>query len=359
MMLSKPIPYTASIEERAQDEDNTIEKLQRAAHQIQTTMEANHGVRLRGAHAKGQALLKARLTVLGDLPPELAQGLFAAPGIYNAVMRFSTAPGDILHDGISGPRGLALKILDVDGKRLPDTPQEDGQDFLLVNGPVFPNASPKRFLKGFQALAKTTDKAPRAKRALSATLQTVEAALEAIGLESTLVQTLGGAPDTQPLGDIFFTQVPYRYGDYVAKLSVAPVSPHLTALADEKVDTGGRPDAIREDINAVVTQHGGTWELRVQLRTDADTMPIEDPTVEWDETKSPFAAVARLEAAPQTGWDYARDEEWQADLAFSPWHGLEAHRPLGGIGRARKAVYERSQAFRSAENQCPMHSVPR
>jgi hypothetical protein len=41
-------------------------------------------------------------------------------------------------------------------------------------------------------------------------------------------------------------------------------------------------------------------------------------------------------------------------MAFSPWHGLAAHRPLGSIMRMRKAAYEMSAEFRSTHNHCPM-----
>ncbi|AXB75977.1 catalase family protein [Novosphingobium sp. P6W] len=351
-----PVRYSSSVESLAPDEEETVAKLKDAVDEIQHTMDEHHGARLRGAHAKGQALLKARLTVIDNLPPSLAQGLFASAGSYDAIMRFSTAPGDILDDSVSGPRGLALKILEVEGERLPDTSSADGQDFLMVNGPIFPNATPAKFLPGFKGLAKTTDKAPGLKKLVSATLQTIEAGLESVGMPSPLVQTLGGAPNTQPLGDIFFTQVASRYGDYIAKLSLAPVSPHLTALAGTKVDAKDRPDALREDINAVIQREGGVWELRVQLCTDLEKMPVEDPTVEWDQDDSPFIAVARIEVAPQESWDDRASADLQAQLAFSPWHGLAAFQPLGGISRARKSVYEHSQAFRGATNACPMHA---
>lgn len=358
MTFPVPLRYSPSFETVEPDEQETIAQLENAADQIQHKMEVDHDVRLRGAHAKGQALLKAKLTIVDGLPEELAQGLFATTGEYDAWMRYSTAPGDLLDDSVSAPRGLALKILGVEGERLPDTPDADGQDFLMVNGPIFPNATPAKFLPGFKALAKTTDKAPGLKKIVSATLQTIESGLEAIGLPSAMVQTLGGAPNTHPLGDSFFSQVPSRFGDYIAKFSIAPISPHLVALKGEDIDIDDRPDAIREEMNAVIARQGGTWEFRVQLCTDLDAMPVEDPTVEWDQEQSPFRAVARIEVAPQVAWDDAASAPLQAELGFSPWHGLAAFQPLGGINRARKPVYERSQAFRGATNGCPMHQPP-
>jgi hypothetical protein len=34
-------------------------------------------------------------------------------------------------------------------------------------------------------------------------------------------------------------------------------------------------------------------------------------------------------------------------LSFFPWHGLEAHRPLGNVMRARRLAYPRSAAIRT------------
>jgi catalase len=49
----------------------------------------------------------------------LAQGLFQTPGRRPVVMRVSTLPGDIHDDQVSTPRGLAVKLFDVAGERLP------------------------------------------------------------------------------------------------------------------------------------------------------------------------------------------------------------------------------------------------
>ncbi len=37
-------------------------------------------------------------------------------------------------------------------------------------------------------------------------------------------------------------------------------------------------------------------------------------------------------------------------MAFSPWHGLAAHRPLGSIMRMRRMAYEMSAKFRETNN---------
>jgi hypothetical protein len=46
-------------------------------------------------------------------------------------------------------------------------------------------------------------------------------------------------------------------------------------------------------------------------------------------------------------------------MAFSPWHGITAHQPLGSIMRVRKDAYEGSKGFRGSHNGCPMHEPRR
>lgn len=53
---------------------------------METTSE-HYGHAVRSVHAKSHGILEAELTVLPDLPPELAQGMFAVPGVYQAVLR--------------------------------------------------------------------------------------------------------------------------------------------------------------------------------------------------------------------------------------------------------------------------------
>ncbi len=138
-------------------------------------------------HAKAHGVLEGTLIVDAGLPPELAQGLFAMPGEHKIYMRMSTNAGDILPDTISLPRGLALKVLDVQGERLPGA-EGTTQDFVMVNGKVFQAKDADKFLGSLRMLAKTTDRMESTKKAMSSVLRGVNTALEAVGVEST---TLG------------------------------------------------------------------------------------------------------------------------------------------------------------------------
>ena len=355
MSINAPVRYSSDVEQVQPDEQATFDDLKASFEHILDTTSRDYGHAVRAVHAKAHGIAKGRFTVHADLPPELAQGMFAHPGEYDAVIRISTNPGDLLNDAISVPRGLALKVIGVSGERLPGSEGEVVQDYIMVNGPAFAAPDAKAFAKTLSLLAKTTDKAEGGKTLLSGILRTVEGALEAVGLESSTLQQLGGAPNVHPLGETYYSQVAFRYGGHIAKFSLAPVSPALTRLTGETVDTGGRPDALREVVNAVLVSQGGTWELRVQLNRDLEAMPVEDPTVVWDEAASPFVPVATLAIPPQTAWGDGASEAIDDALAFNVWQGLADHRPLGGINRARYDTYVQSAGFRGRFNGCPVH----
>lgn len=97
---------------------------------------------------------------------------------------------------------------------------------------------------------------------------------------------------------------------------------------------------------AFFARHGAAFDVQVQLCTDLNTMPIKNASAKWDEHLSPFRSVARLTLPPQDSFSAERFRYFEQRLAFNPIHGLEAHRPLGGVNRARMAAYLQTQDFR-------------
>ncbi|NID13949.1 catalase family protein [Luteibacter yeojuensis] len=345
-----PIRFDESLERIEPDETETVEQLIETLTRInQTTLEHEKHAH-RSVHAKSHALLTGELLVPADLPRELAQGLFAREGRYPLVMRLSTVPGDLLDDSVSTPRGMALKVIGVEGERLAGSDNDVTQDFVLVNGPVFSAPNAKRFAAALKLVAATTDRAEGAKKALSAVLRGTERVIEAFGGRSATLLNLGGQPETHPLGDTYYSQAPLRFGDYVVKLSVAPRSPNLTALTDAELNVNGKPNGLREAMVNHFAAEGGEWDLRVQFCTDPESMPIEDASVAWPEEKSPYIDVARIVVPAQPAWNAARRAAIDDGMAFSPWHGLAAHRPLGSVMRARRVAYKVMAKFRAHHN---------
>jgi hypothetical protein len=351
----EPLRFEAAFEHTEKDEAETIAELKKVFVEMATTVANKEGQAHRAVHAKGQALLRGELRVLEDLPPAFAQGLFAESGRYETLIRFSSPPAEQLPDSISTPRAVALKVLGVSGERVPESAGDTTQDFLMVNGPVFPRSGPSAFLKDAKLLAATTEKAPGAKKLLPSALRGAEAVVEALGGESKKLKNMGGQPLTHPLAETYFSQAPFLYGPYMAKFSLVPVSPSLTALEEDKLDHGD--DSQREAIRNFFSASGqapAQWDVCVQLCTSIENMPIEDLSVEWDTALSPFVPVARLVVQAQSSWD-ERAEQLEKEIAFAPWHALAAHRPLGAVNRARREVMKASREFRSGFNRCPIH----
>jgi hypothetical protein len=165
-----PIPYSPSVELSEPDEAETIRELISTLLKISQITYADGHHALRSVHAKSHALLEGQLTVLPNLPPDLAQGIFEVPATFPVLMRLSSSPGDLLNDSVSTPRGLAIKVIGVHGARLPGSETDTTQDFVMINGPAFATANAKKFLGSLKLLASTTDKAPALKSALSAHL---------------------------------------------------------------------------------------------------------------------------------------------------------------------------------------------
>ncbi len=357
-MLSQPplaLPYDPSVEHLEANEAEVGRDLTDTMRKISETTLKDEGRALRSVHAKSHGIIVGELEVAADLPPVLAQGLFAKPGRYPVVMRLSTIPGDILDDSVSTPRGLGLKIVGVDGARLPGSEGDVVQDFVLVNGPAFGAPNAKAFLANLKLLAATTDKMEGVKKVVSAAmrgLQTIKLAVS--DTPNATIATLGGQPETHILGETFYSQAPLLWGDYIAKVAVAPVSPELTALTDAKLNVDGKPDGLRKAVSEFFTTHGGVWEIQAQLCTNLDDTPVENSAKVWPEDKSPYIAVGRITAKPQQTWTPARAEAVDEGYSFSPWHGLAAHRPLGSIMRVRKAAYEMGAKFRTEHGKRPV-----
>ena len=353
-MVAAPVHYSPNVEEVQSDEQETIAGLNETFDTILQTTAEDYQHAMRSVHAKSHGILEGVMTVEAGLPPELAQGLFATPGEHKVYMRMSTNAGDILPDVIGLPRGLAIKVLGVDGERLPGA-EGSTQDFVMVNGKVFQAKTADKFLGNLKMLAKTTDKMEGTKKAVSAVLSGVNTALTAVGIESTKIASLGGAPNVDPLGQTYYSVTPFRYGDYIAKFSIAPVSPSLTALEGKKIDAHDKPDAIRETVQSEMKDIDGVWEFRVQLCRDLEKQPVEDPTTEWKEDDTPFQKVATIRVQPQDSWDPQRVQAVNEGMRFGVWTGLKAHQPLGNINRARKDTYQHSAQFRAGFNKCPIH----
>ncbi len=124
------VRYSDSVESPKADEERVFDEIAASMGRIAAMINDRSRHATRSVHAKSHGLLKADFIVADGLPEHLAQGLFKRAGKYPAIVRFSTNPGDILPDSISTPRGLAVKIIGVDGEMLPEHQGEVTQDLI-------------------------------------------------------------------------------------------------------------------------------------------------------------------------------------------------------------------------------------
>ena len=351
------VPYSDSVEvvqpNEAEDTAETIAVFDK----LRTLTFEKHRHALRDAHAKSHGIVRGTLTVPEGLAPELAQGLFARPGTYDVIARFSTSPGDILADGVAAFRGLALKVLGVDGpKLLPEEADAVTQDFLFFNHPVIPTGDVKSYLAAQKRMEKLAHAPEQLQEALTATARLAGDALRAVGLADPAGVIGQAKPHTHPVGETYYTGAALRHGAYVAKLSVVPASEAARALAGQHVDTGDN-FALRDAVVAFFRAQGAEYDVQVQLCTDLETMPVEDGSVRWPEDGakggSPYRTVGRLAFPPQEAFSPARRVYADDVLTFTPFHALPAHRPLGSIMRVRRQAYETSSAYRHQMNAQP------
>ncbi len=293
-------------------------------------VQAKEGHAFRDAHRKAHGCVSAKFTVLGGLDAKVASGLFAKPGSYNAVIRYSNG-SQAVDDTKGDARGMAIKVIGVQGpKLLEDEASATTQDFLLMNSTQFFVKNAKDYVAFQQATTGGTF-------ALLGWLAT-----HAFN-EGAILLKIQGQKVTNPLNVRYFSPVPIKLGNQQVKLSATPCA----GGAFKDAATG--VDLLRENMQTSLNQGSACFEFAVQLRTDPAKMPIEDGTTEWKESASPFIKVARIDIPSQQ----AEQGEACEVRSFTPWHSLPEHRPLGGIQRTRKAVYQEISALRHQLNGQP------
>ena len=347
------VRYSDSIEVPQQDEAENSRKIVESMGRMNQHYFDKQRHAHRDAHAKSHGVLVGTLTVHEGLPAHLRQGLFAEPRTYPVVVRLSSAPGSNDSDRIPSQRGLAIKVMGVEGpKVLPEHRAETTQDLLMVNLPAIPFGEVASYLKAQQFSEATKDSSELRKRAMGLAARGASRVLDLVGAKNETLRALG-TRNTHILGQTFHTMAALRYGDYVAKISAEPRSEELRRFIGQTIEGDPRTSALRERVVEFFQEHSAEWTIRAQLCTDLERMPVEDASVRWPEELSPQQPVATLHLPRQEAYSPARRVYGDDVLSFNPWHCLEAHRPLGSIMRVRRLAYEASSRFRHEMNAQP------
>ena len=347
------VAYSSDLERPRPDEDEDIAKIVKVLHGNNERAFKKYKHAIRDAHAKSHGVLGGELTVYPDLPDHLRQGLFATPGAtYPVIARLSSTAGIIRSDQVPGVRAIAIKVLGVHGPRALPQDQATTQDFVFVNKAEFPFADAhdysKKGMLSAWLLARTPDTALRLTGGLMGRAARV---LSLVGASLPSTVKLFTEPNTHILAQTFNTAAPLRYGDYVAKISVAPLSTSVKELRLQQVRRDAGPDAQRDMVVDFFRSNSAEYEVRAQLCTDPDKMPIEDAKVPWPESDSPYIRVATITFPVQNAYSPQRRAYADDVLSFNSWRSLADHRPLGSINRLKNEVYKASSRFRHEKNK--------
>ncbi|MFH8624136.1 catalase family protein [Streptomyces vietnamensis] len=347
--MTSYVAYRPDLEQPFPNEEELIRQVVEAMGKANQQVADKHRHGLRDAHAKSHGVLAGELRVQPNLPAHLAQGLFAEPATYPVIVRFSSAPGDLRSDQVPVQRGLAIKVIGAPGPRALD----DGfttQDFLLVNHPTLPFGNIAEYAKLQDLLEKQPRQSDQQLQLTGAAARVAAKALTRAGRPlPPAVETLAASND-HILGETFHSMAALRYGDHVAKISAAPRSANVKALTGSRVGRKAGESALRDLVVDFFAHDSAEYDIRAQLCTDIERMPVEDASVLWPEELSPHETVAVLHLPAQDAYSDARRRYADDALSFSPWHALEAHRPLGSIMRSRRAAYPASSDFRHRLN---------
>ena len=326
-------PSTDWQEQIAPDEDERFERYAEILRDVQRRENRKGGPPGRALHRKTHLGAAAELEIHGDLPPEAAVGLAAAPRRHEAFVRFSNGLYRSNPDVVPDLRGFAVKVLDVEGpKAIPALNDATTQDFLAINIRALPFADVDDFMRFMKASVPPALSLPRLVRAFGP-WRTAE-----------LLRHLMGLGPPASLATIqYHSNAPIRWGDHAAKYTLLPAPGNAAA------NGGGRGRLARE-LTQRLRAGPIEFDLALQLYRDPGSTPIEDISVEWTEAAAPFVVIGRLTIPaqdPDSSEGKALTERIDT-LSFDPWHALEVHRPLGNIMRARGKAYYASTTERGA-----------
>ncbi|HMH11620.1 MAG TPA: hypothetical protein VK578_00805 [Edaphobacter sp.] len=340
LLLTRWFGVTGSDADRSRAREQAdIEEITATSLLLQANSAAKqHRPLARGTHAKG-VCVRAKFEIFDvtdgrnpEFAARLAKGIFATPGIYPAVVRFGNADPKKNSDFKADVRSLSFSVdLDRDGTALPDA---DGgkQDFSMQNATILPiNDSP-----AFLAIMKLLTASKPAACLWSLSFRDKLRVIRTL----TLVQ-LQAHQTIKPYQQLrYWSTVPFRHGpSNVVKYSTTP-SPENPAKALQK----SNPNSLQDELIRHVEEDSkmSSFDFGVQF-LDADRMTywgkhqdadfwIENASVEWNESETPFHTVARLTLLSKSQFQPTAAEAIYFDVTAN---STPDSAPVGSINRAR------------------------
>jgi hypothetical protein len=182
----------------------------------QKTAQQPNGPLRRGFHAKLHAGLMAEFHVLADLPTYARFGVFRETRVFPAAVRFSNGKPTLNPDKRREPRGIAIKVVGVPGRKLLPG-QEDAvtQDFLATSHSV---TSTVRSARQFIAFIRAT----RNPSTLLFTLSRAVGFREMLRILFALLRTVVFSKVRSMATEEYSSTAPIKLGPHAVKFTVRP-----------------------------------------------------------------------------------------------------------------------------------------
>lgn len=300
---------------------------------------------LRGQHAKGTGGVRARFEVCPSRPDETKFGIFAETRGYDAYVRFSNGVGRLQADTRKDARGMAIKVLGVEGARaFEEEDDRSTQDFVMINFPVFAFRDARQYAD-FMGLKR------RCMGLLGPKGNDLAQLLFFIPWHFGQFWRIGRKikrRSASVLSEQYWSMSAYRLGHRAVKFSAQPQWINSVPTAATPAPDPAAPDFLSRTLAAHLREREARFDFLVQIQTDPVATPVEDPTIVWEESVSPPMKVATviIERADLTTPEAEALRASIEAMSFNPWHSLVGHEPLGGINRLRREVYRENARMR-------------
>lgn len=303
---------------------------------------STHRHAFRGTHVKTQGIVKGTLTVVPDLPTELAQAIASPANArtpHPVAIRFANEPSFLQDDRAPGPRGAGMKIFDIEGEFLDHTgTKTKTQDLTFNNAPLLELTDLPTTVDVFSVREKYFREPEKIEQEMKKRK------------DAKLQMAPTGLPNQHFLSYVLYSQSSYRWGPYVVKYALFPTGELQKSLEKKKIEDSSDPDQHSKWLQEFFSKNEATYDLRVQLCQSLSQQPVEDCSVAWDETAFPFQTVASLVFPKQESFSNDRRIFWEDAMKLNVWYGLKDLQPLGSVNRLRKRLYENSAQNRAKGN---------
>lgn len=280
--------------------------------------------------SKSQGCFIGSFRVLEDIPKRLQHGLFSTPNTYPTYARFANASTQ--GDSEKDLRGLSLRVENIEGEVI--WGQQGRQDFLMNSHPVLFAESPEVFYDFIQA---QFDDA-----VLGFFLNPFDSHYRALAI------LLRARDRPNSLFDIrYWSTTAFRLGpdQQAVKYSVTPCSSYTSPEPSEY-----SANYLQTAMATHLAKADACFDFKIQIQTDPQEMPIEDPTVDWQESESSFIDVAKIIIQDQDFMSAQAMSQCEA-ASFNPWQSLIEHKPLGRVNKVRLMAYEALAELRAQRRE--------